>query len=369
MTRATTCRFFILHGAFILSIQWVELLTRSANHEYRMAYTTQGVDYSLPQSGKQSVIKFDIGNDVCEEEIFWWRSILCYGDSWDATTTYNGRVNLSPWSVPLKNAEFTLATKITIWVSSQIHQAQWPLSNVSLISVCTIAYTLNAQLLLLEYSAFHFSERGWLFFCLQDQVLVSRESVLLVIFLKSTANSFQVHDSKFQYVGLRSLLCSTFFNADIECNLASAWLNPAFAVLELIRLGKSLMATLLASRQPHLGILWSGAILTDQADSVLRDIQAGMTALDLPAFCLDWNNINFLNLRSWEESRWNNTSRWWMLAAFYYSLRRPWSASNLALEAIWVYTALRYRASCPTTYSMCRSLFEVWMLGINSDRQ
>lgn len=33
---------------------------------------------------------------------------------------------------------------------------------------------------------------------------------------------------------LRSILCSTFFNPDIECNLVSAWLNPALAILNSI---------------------------------------------------------------------------------------------------------------------------------------
>lgn len=30
--------------------------------------------------------------------------------------------------------------------------------------------------------------------------------------------------------GMRSLLCGTFFNIDIECNLVSAWLDPASAI-------------------------------------------------------------------------------------------------------------------------------------------
>lgn len=83
--------------------------------------------------------------------------------------------------------------------------------------------------------------------------------------------------------GLRSLLCSTFFNPDIECNLVSAWLNPTFAVLDSVSLRKSLLAAILANRHPRRGILWLGAILTDLASSVLRDIRAGMIALDLQA--------------------------------------------------------------------------------------
>ncbi|KAF9888243.1 hypothetical protein FE257_008812 [Aspergillus nanangensis] len=43
------------------------------------------------------------------------------------------------------------------------------------------------------------------------------------------------------------------------------------------------MAAFLINRQPKLGILWLGAIFTDLAKSILRDMRAGMTALDLPA--------------------------------------------------------------------------------------
>jgi hypothetical protein len=94
--------------------------------------------------------------------------------------------------------------------------------------------------------------------------------------------------------GLRSLLCSTFFNADIECNLVSAWLNPAFAVIDSIHERKISVAALLANRQPRLGILWLGAILTDLANSVLRDIRAGMTALDLTASAWTGTTQTFL---------------------------------------------------------------------------
>jgi hypothetical protein len=81
--------------------------------------------------------------------------------------------------------------------------------------------------------------------------------------------------------GLRSLLMSTLFNPDIECNLVSAWLNTAFAVLDSITFRKSSVAVLLANRQPRLGILWLGAFLVNLANTVLRDTRTGMTALDL----------------------------------------------------------------------------------------
>ncbi|KAL2850220.1 hypothetical protein BJY01DRAFT_210081 [Aspergillus pseudoustus] len=96
---------------------------------------------------------------------------------------------------------------------------------------------------------------------------------------------------------LRSLLQSTFFNPDIECNLVSAWLNPAFAVLNSIApTDQYSPIRALANRQPRLGVLWLGAFLVNVAQPVLRDTRNGMVALDLAASA--WTNTRqtFLTL-------------------------------------------------------------------------
>ncbi|KAE8142543.1 hypothetical protein BDV38DRAFT_278065 [Aspergillus pseudotamarii] len=82
---------------------------------------------------------------------------------------------------------------------------------------------------------------------------------------------------------MRSLLGGTFFKADIECNLVSAWLSPAFAVINPILEEGSFvqLATALERRQPKLTPLWLGALMTGLARSGLRDIRNGLTAIDL----------------------------------------------------------------------------------------
>lgn len=83
--------------------------------------------------------------------------------------------------------------------------------------------------------------------------------------------------------GMRSLLCSTFFNTKIECNLVSAWIHPAFAIIDpLVREENySMLTKVLASRKPRLGSVWLGAVLMGIAKSALRDIRTGLTALEL----------------------------------------------------------------------------------------
>ncbi|KAJ5642676.1 hypothetical protein N7490_006676 [Penicillium lividum] len=276
--------------AYILSARWVELLGRSGDHECHMAYTMPTVENLYTQSDKQSVVEIEIDDDACEEEVFWWHTILCSGDGWDATAEFNGSIYLSPWSVSAKNVGITLATNgfpganfnppessaaLKYLSRFCVHHRLYAQCSVALAGVLFIPFLRNKTILL------PFPKRGSQLERKDSAIdpltsipdLLNDHSELLPKYMTLSSNTW----------GLRSLLCSTFFNANIECNLVSAWLNPAFAVLHSILSRKISVAVLLANRQPRLGILWLGATLMDLAGPVLRDIRAGMTALDLPA--------------------------------------------------------------------------------------
>ena len=53
--------------------------------------------------------------------------------------------------------------------------------------------------------------------------------------------------------GMRSLLSSTFFNGEVECNLVSAWLNPIYAITNPLVQGEKplTLAKVLGYRQPR----------------------------------------------------------------------------------------------------------------------
>ncbi|PIG83844.1 hypothetical protein AARAC_001789 [Aspergillus arachidicola] len=99
-----------LAWAYILSARWVELLSRSADHECYMSYTAQECEDSQ-QLNKHTLIQIDLSDDACEEEVLWWRAILYSENGWNATTKYNGHEYLSPWSVSAKGTGLTVATK------------------------------------------------------------------------------------------------------------------------------------------------------------------------------------------------------------------------------------------------------------------
>lgn len=273
--------------AYILSARWVELLGRSADHECHMAYIAPEVEDEPPHLDQQPKIQIDIGDDACNDEVLWWYAILCSDKGWDATTKYNGRLYFSPWSVSAKNVRFTLATKAILNTDLKPPSSSTALKYLSrfcahhrLYAQCSVALAGTLYIPFLggtvrlpfpkQVSRLEITKRdGDSSISIPD--LLEEHDELLPRYMTLSSNVW----------GLRSLLHSTFFDPDIECNLVSAWLNPAFAILGSISPRQRSLATFLANRQPRLGILWLGAIFTDRAKSVLRDIRAGMTALDI----------------------------------------------------------------------------------------
>ncbi|KAJ5177195.1 uncharacterized protein N7482_003072 [Penicillium canariense] len=283
--------------AYILSARWVELLHRSADHECHMGYTVQGVG-SSPPPDKHSKVLIDLGEDDCEEEVLWWRAILCSGNGWDATTKYNGHIYLSPWSVSIKEAGLTLATKAAMGAKSEppssatalkyltrfcVHHRFYAQCSLALAGVLYIPF-LKGRIVSLPFPKpvprLELKEH------VDDSItdFLNGHSQLLPKYMTLSSNPW----------GLRSLLNSTFFNPDIECNLVSAWLNPAFAVLDSIPPRKTSLVALLTNRQPRLGILWLGAVFTDLTKSILRDLRSGMVALDLLASAWTGTTQTFL---------------------------------------------------------------------------
>jgi hypothetical protein len=65
----------------------------------------------------------------------------------------------------------------------------------------------------------------------------------------------------------------------------SAWLNPAFAVINPILKNRDMakLAAILGRQYPQLAMLWLGAIIMGMAKSKLQDIKNGLMAVNLHA--------------------------------------------------------------------------------------
>ncbi|KAG6068741.1 hypothetical protein E4U32_007606 [Claviceps aff. humidiphila group G2b] len=65
-------------------------------------------------------------------------------------------------------------------------------------------------------------------------------------------------------IGMLPLLCSSFVDPDLPCNVSGAWMQGAFAALDEPEAKKpDVLRSMLLQRSPHLGFLWLGAILLD----------------------------------------------------------------------------------------------------------
>ncbi|KAJ5929221.1 hypothetical protein N7454_007069 [Penicillium verhagenii] len=62
--------------AYILSARWVELVSRSGDHECHMNYALDRMEGPLPDSDSHPMVGIDIGDDADEEELLWWRAVL-----------------------------------------------------------------------------------------------------------------------------------------------------------------------------------------------------------------------------------------------------------------------------------------------------
>ncbi|KAL4902044.1 hypothetical protein BDW74DRAFT_169786 [Aspergillus multicolor] len=221
--------------AYILSARWIELLDCSADHEY----------------------------NVSADEAF----------CWVAMTKYNGQLYLSPWSVSAKGASLCVSSNSYSYSSVAEYLARF-CEHHRLCAQCSVALAARSPFLYqkqlspakLTTGSSRASRKA-----IDDLLQTHKEQLSRYMTLSSNP------------WGIRAVLHSTFFNPDIDCNLVSAWLNPAFAVLNLIFSPSTTpvpasIAAFSSKRHPRLGILWLGAICANLANRILRDSRHGMGA-------------------------------------------------------------------------------------------
>lgn len=276
-----------LAWAYILSARWAEALQHSSGHRCASKFK-ETIIQPVISPEKQHKVEIAIGNDVDIDEASWWAAILSSDRGWEITTDYNQRTYLSPWSVSLSDI-----IRIGVKRPPSFINADPPSSNTALEYLARFCsrYRLYGQCSAALSAALYIpflsgksaslplprpvlrSQSSTSSQPAQSSNLVAEHGKFLTYYMTLSCNVW----------GMRSLLHSTFFNAEIECNLVSAWLNPAFAIIDQLvqEDNQSMLANVLARRQPRLGCMWLGAVLVGIAKSTLRDIRIGLTALEL----------------------------------------------------------------------------------------
>lgn len=81
--------------------------------------------------------------------------------------------------------------------------------------------------------------------------------------------------------GISALLSSIFFDPSVPCNLVSPWLQGAFAVLDSVWTDSQALTHILVCRNPRLGFLGLGAVITGSHTNILRRARLGISDTEL----------------------------------------------------------------------------------------
>lgn len=226
--------------------------------------------------------------DATSKEARWWKAILAPGQGWGAIMdSSTDRVYLAPWSMELTgDMGFVIDISTTISCSDSIKNALPPSSEEALqylTSYC-ILHALGTQ---------YFAALSAALILPLQNLLRRKVHLPKPLMVPPPRKSSPLPDVREQFLDLpflvtlscairivSSALWAVFWEPDIDCNLASAWLSPALTVLgPLIHTNdhKMLVRTL-ARHRPMAGPLWLGAVLTGFS----RDIPHFLQTLEAP---------------------------------------------------------------------------------------
>ena len=100
--------------------------------------------------------------------------------------------------------------------------------------------------------------------------------------------------------GIDSLLCSSFFESSISCNLVGAYLLGAKQVIESIGSDSKSFLRLMSKKSPKFSLLWLAAVQFDQSARLVASSVGGMPPIHLPV--ASWTNTLQSFLQIWYHS-------------------------------------------------------------------
>ncbi|KAJ8070713.1 hypothetical protein OCU04_001084 [Sclerotinia nivalis] len=318
--------------AYILSALWVEMQqskgTRPAptQRDDRIYYLCSQAKWTC--DGDEDLagdLEVDLG-DIDDDAARWWTALLANGEGWRATITRDSKVYRSPWSISLAAAQsFKLRrtahyqnsySEIDIPPSSDqalqflsdfciLHNTRSQ-SSVALAATLTFPFLNNmtAMLPLPKLNSCPIPSKTMSLALLPTSIypstppfspsrleteIVFEEGKLLPYYMTLSCDSR----------GMQSLLCGSFFDPEVSCNLVSPWLEPIFSIIDpIIQRGDyGALAIVMGKRQPKLASLWLGAIISGMAQVTLPYVRNGSLSVELHASAWTSTIHSFINAR------------------------------------------------------------------------
>ncbi|KAL3420257.1 hypothetical protein PVAG01_08756 [Phlyctema vagabunda] len=307
-SRSGNCLAILVFAwSYILSAHWVEMQQAS---EKITEQSNDRVVYLCCQAGWRDetseslpdTVDIHLG-DVSNDAARWWAAVLAKEEGWRAEIERNRGVYRSPWSTTSISADHQFRL-------DRANTSQILFDSVSLppCSAVSLGYLIDFGLLHGAGSQCSAALAAALTFPSLTDVSLPLPSShdcygqtqmvrnFLLSESPSPCGSSGEKDEILQDYGLlpyymtlscssrgiESLLCNTFFDPHIPCNLVSAWIQPIFEVLDplIARKEYAILAMVLGRQQPKSAGLWAGALITGMARSILQHCRNGFIAIE-----------------------------------------------------------------------------------------
>ena len=250
----------------------------------------------------------DIG-DVDDDVARWCAAILATGEGWRAGIMRNGSVYQSPWSICIAATQ-TFRLRRT---ASRQHLRKGifvlPSSKVALeyLSDFRMLHCINNQCSVALAATLTFPSLDTVTLPLPNPIDMLRNTHSFIAEFQQKKGTIS-EDSKVlpHYMtlscnrhGMRALLCSSFFDPEVFCNLVSPCFQPILEVIDsLVRTGDyEKLAIVMGRRQPKLAALWMGAIISGMANTIFQQVRIGSMTIELHASAWTATTHSFINLK------------------------------------------------------------------------
>ncbi|KAH8672822.1 hypothetical protein BGZ60DRAFT_405680 [Tricladium varicosporioides] len=305
--------------SYILSARWVEIQQTSGTFAVqsndRMVYLCHQAGWKDDASESLlNTIDVNLG-DASNDAARWWAAILAKDEGWRAEIKRNDSVYRSPWSTTSISADhhFRLIRESTSQ-SSFDSVSSPPSSDVALgyLTDFCLLHNAGSQCSAALAAALTFPSLTKACLPLPNSHDSYVRTQIATADIPSPPRSslsppFGYVNEKDEILqdfrllpyymtlscskrGIESLLCNTFFDPHIPCNLVSAWIQPIFEVLDPLIAKKDykVLAMVLGRQQPKVAVLWTGAIITGMAQSILQRCRNGFIAIEIHSAA--WTN-------------------------------------------------------------------------------
>lgn len=304
--------------AYILSALWVEMQqskgtgpapAKKCDQIYYLCSQAKWVrdgDEDLPDD-----LAVDLG-DIDDDAARWWTAPLANGEGWRATITRDSKVYRSPWSISIAATRRFKLRRTAQYQKSYSETAMPPsseqalpflsdfcvLHNTRSQSSAALAVTLtfpflsnmNATLSLPKLNSYPIASKTMSLALPPTPIypsmppfsptrleteIVFEEGKLLPYYMTLSCDCR----------GMQSLLCGSFFDPEVSCNLVSPWLEPIFSIIDPIvqRGDYGALAMIMGKRQTKLASLWLGAIISEMAQIILPYVRNGLLSVEFHA--------------------------------------------------------------------------------------